>query len=378
MVNNMIYREAEVDFKKVPSLAIGIVIQDSTYFKSFGSLVKTNENDARKDAKNHEKHKKSTKKGENTQNTTENAVENVTENVNLPTDSTQYELGAFTKVFTATILAQAVTEGKIKLEDTVQNYLPKGYTLPQFNHKPIRFIDLATHTAGLPKYPYNIGQTESEANNLFKNYTEAEEKEFLAFYRLRSSPSSKYEYSHLGFDILAQALVHLYGAPNYETLLQQKILQPLKMTNSGVNIPPRNPAQGYNRMGKPVPAWTMASFQGSMGAKSTMQDLLKFMRLQIDTPADWQKTIALTQTEQHDADKRAVKVALGWHSVTVLKKYPPVIVHTGVTDGQRMYFAFVPKTRTGVVILANSEEPMNALGPLILQMLNYNWKLKHK
>jgi serine-type D-Ala-D-Ala carboxypeptidase/endopeptidase len=342
MVDNMLYREAEIDFKKVPSLAIGIVMQDSTYFRSFGSLQFGAE------------------KGKEI----------------LPTDSTAYELGAFTKVFTATILAQAVTEGKIKLEDTVQNYLPKGYKIPNFKGKPIRFLDLATHTAGLPKYPYNIGQSEVEANNLFKNYTTTEEKEFLAFYRLRQAPFEKYEYSHLGYEILAHALVQIYGATSFEALLQDKILKPLQMTASGIAINPKNLAQGYSRSGKPVQAWTMASFQGSMGAKSTMRDLLKFMRLQMDTPTTWKTAIALTQTAQHAADKRTIKVALGWHSVTVLKKYPPILVHTGITDGHRMYFAFVPETRTGVIILSNSEEPMNALGPLILQMLNYNWKRK--
>jgi serine-type D-Ala-D-Ala carboxypeptidase/endopeptidase len=343
MVDNMIYREAEVDFKKIPSLAIGIIMQDSTYFKGFGSM------------------KKGVEKGKEI----------------LPTDSILYEMGAFTKVFTATILAQAVTEGKIKLEDTVQNYLPKGYQIPTFKGKPIRFLDLASHTSGLPKYPYNIGQTETEANNLFKNYTEADGKEFLATYRLRNAPFEKYSYSHFAYEILAQALVHIYNEKNYETLLQHKILQPLMMKETGINPQVKNEvAQGYNRIGTPVPIWTMSSFEGSMGAKSTMRDLLKFMRLQIDTPLSWKDAILLTHKPQREADKRYIKVALAWHRLTVLKKHPPIIVHTGMTDGHRMYFGFVPETRTGVIILANSEEPMNALGPLILQMLNYNWKRK--
>ena len=342
MLDKLIRNESEIDFAKTPCLGIGIIMQDSTYFFGYGTT--------QKNAKT------------------------------LPTDSTIFELGALTKVFTATLLAQAVVAGKVRLEDSAVAYLP-NYTLPTYKNKPIRLLDLATHTAGLPKYPYNIGNQQTDQNSLFQNYTSEEERLFLKNYRLRTAPFDKYAYSHLGYDILANALLTIYKAANYETLLTQNLLQPLAMSDTRVQLTaaqlPRL-VQGYNRIGNPVNPWQFSSFEGAMGLKSTSRDLLRFMRWQIDAPPAAQAVIALTHKAQHKADAAKVQTALGWHRIYVLKRFPNVIVHSGITDGNRVYMAFVPETRTGVVVFSNSENPLNALGPTILQMLNYNWQVKNK
>ena len=129
-------------------------------------------------------------------------------------------------------------------------------------------------------------------------------------------------------------------------------------------------------IGEPVNAWEFKSFEGSLGLKSTMTDMLKWTRLQFDTPAEWHAPLILAQTPQHKADKAKVMSALGWYRINISKKFPEVIVHSGITDGFRAYIAFVPETRTAVVIMANSERPLDGLGGLILQMLNYNFNLK--
>ncbi|MEY4926575.1 MAG: hypothetical protein RI894_1011 [Bacteroidota bacterium] len=344
MIDKLLRYEVEIDFKQTPCLTIGVLMQDSTYTFHYGSL---------------ELDKKSP----------------------APNDKTEFEIGSVTKVFTATLLAQAVTEGKIKLTDTVEKYLPKGYKLPEFNNQPIRFLDLATHTAGLPKFPYNIGNKEDGFNNLYKNYTADDERAFLSTYRLRTAPFDKYNYSHLSYDILAQALVTIYKAGSYEALLQEKIGKPLGLTDTRINLDSLQKLRlpkGHSMIGQPVAAWEFRSFEGSLGLKSTVTDLLHWTRLQFDTPTDFRASLVLARTAQHKADKEGIETALGWHSVAIMKKFPNVIVHSGVTDGFRCYTAFVPETRTAVVILSNSERPLNGLGGLILQMLNYNWKLPKK
>jgi serine-type D-Ala-D-Ala carboxypeptidase/endopeptidase len=338
MLDKLIRLESEIDFKQTPCLGVGIIMQDSTYFFGYGTTVKDQKI--------------------------------------LPTDSTIFEIGSLTKVFTATLLAQAVVAGKVRLTDSAVTYLP-NYKLPTYKNKPIRLLDLATHTSGLPKYPYNIGTQQTEQNNLYQNYTTEEERVFLANYRLRNAPFDKYAYSHLGYDVLANALLTIYKATNYETLVAQKITQPLAMTDTRIALTaaqlPRL-VQGYSRIMEPVKTWQFSSFQGSMGLKSSTRDLLKFVRLQLDTPPEWAAAVTLSRQAQHKADVSKVQTALGWHRIYVLQRFPNVIVHSGITDGHRVYVAFVPETRTGVVVFSNSENPLKALGPTILQMLNYNWK----
>ncbi len=341
MIDKLFRYEVEIDFKQTPAMTIGVIMEDSSYTFHYGTLALTEKSPA-------------------------------------PNDKTEFEIGSVTKVFTATLLAQAIIEGKIKLTDTVEKHLPAGYKLPEFNKMPIRFLDLATHTAGLPKFPYNIGNKEDGLNNLYKNYTDDDERQFLATYRLRNAPFEKYSYSHLGYDILAQALVNIYKSDSYESLLQEKICKPLNLSDTRINLDSMQKLRlpkGYSMIGQPVAPWEFHSFEGSLGLKSTVTDLLKWIRFQFDTPSEWHAQLALTRTEQHKADKEGIMSALGWHSVKIIKKFPNVIVHSGATDGFRCYTAFVPETRTAVIILSNSERPLNGLGGLILQMLNYNWKI---
>ena len=51
--------------------------------------------------------------------------------------NTVFEIGSITKVFTATVLAALAEEGKVRLDDPVQKYLPASFAMPTRNGKPI-------------------------------------------------------------------------------------------------------------------------------------------------------------------------------------------------------------------------------------------------
>jgi CubicO group peptidase (beta-lactamase class C family) len=78
-----------------------------------------------------------------------------------PTDSTIYELGSVTKTFTAYLLAQAVTEGKLRLQDDVRKYLDGTYPNLAYYGHPITIENLANHTAGLPKFLPRLDPTQT-------------------------------------------------------------------------------------------------------------------------------------------------------------------------------------------------------------------------
>src|SRR5215217_1262187 len=48
-----------------------------------------------------------------------------------------FEIGSITKVFTATLLAQLASEGKVRLDDPVQKFLPASVHMPTRNGKQI-------------------------------------------------------------------------------------------------------------------------------------------------------------------------------------------------------------------------------------------------
>src|SRR5882724_244361 len=93
-----------------------------------------------------------------------------------------YEIGSISKVFTAILLAQQVLDGKVKLDDPVQKYLPKEVKVPQRGGKEILLANLSDHTSGLPRMPSNF--TPADPGNPFADYTVAQLYNFLTGYEL--------------------------------------------------------------------------------------------------------------------------------------------------------------------------------------------------
>ena len=77
-----------------------------------------------------------------------------------PNPDTVYEVGSVTKVFTATLLADMVERGLVKLDDSAQQYLPANVRMPIATDKPIRLVDLATQSSGLPRMPDNFAPSD--------------------------------------------------------------------------------------------------------------------------------------------------------------------------------------------------------------------------
>src|ERR1700752_3217159 len=70
-------------------------------------------------------------------------------------DKTLYRIGSMTKQFTVTMLLQLVSQGKVRLSDPVEKYLPEVNQIQNryVNSPPITLVQLATHTAGLSAEP---------------------------------------------------------------------------------------------------------------------------------------------------------------------------------------------------------------------------------
>ena len=161
-------------------------------------------------------------------------------------ENTIFAIGSITKVFTTILLADAVQEGLIKLDDPVDKYLPSNVTAPQYNGHKITIEDLATHRSGLPEVPPNYcielkkdpGFADYEANiqtpdekvqfirdlsDCSKNYTFDQFYQGLSNTTISREPGSEYEYSNFGFALLGNILTLKYNM-SYDELVTKKIL----------------------------------------------------------------------------------------------------------------------------------------------------------
>lgn len=98
------------------------------------------------------------------------------------TSTSLFEIGSISKTFTATALASMVNEGKVKLSDPVQKYLPDEVKLPIKNNKAITLLSLANHSSGLPRLPNNMPF--SDPLDPYADYTIEMMYQFLSNYQL--------------------------------------------------------------------------------------------------------------------------------------------------------------------------------------------------
>ena len=69
-----------------------------------------------------------------------------------PSQNTVYEIGSITKTFTSLVLANAVSEGKVRLDDDIRKYLEGNYLNLEYEGKGITLAELVNGTSGLPNF----------------------------------------------------------------------------------------------------------------------------------------------------------------------------------------------------------------------------------
>ena len=278
-----------------------------------------------------------------------------------PDGDTVYEIGSVTKVFTSLLLADMVNKGEVKLDDPVAKYLPATVKIPERNGKKITLLDLATQSSGLPRMPTNFHP--KDPRNPYADYTPQQMYEFLSGYELTRDPGEKYEYSNLGVGLLGHAL-SLRAGKDYETLLRERILKPLKMDNTAVTLTSAMKAHlaaGHDPTLRRAANWDIATLTGAGAIRSTANDMLKFLSAWLDyTQSPLGAAMKTQLATRRPTGMPDMDIALGWH---IHKKYDREIIwHNGGTGGYHSFVAFDPKSRTGVVVLSNSANDIDDIG----------------
>jgi len=143
----------------------------------------------------------------------------------LFTPNTTSDGGSNAKTFTATCIQLLAAEGKLKLNDPVQRYLP-NYPYPNTT-----VWNLVTHSVGgLPDYDYFFANAPDTAiiTNASNLYLIATKKPALVY-----PPGTNFYYDNVGFDMGALVVEKVSGM-SYNEFLQKRIFDPLKMNSTFV------------------------------------------------------------------------------------------------------------------------------------------------
>jgi len=279
--------------------------------------------------------------------------ETAKENAILPTEETIYEIGSMTQIFTATLLADVVEKGIIRLEDPIVKFLPDSIA-HNTSLQGITFQSLANHTSGLPHSPSNLDKNPNyNPQDPYALYTRRDLFAFLKSFQANTTPGEKYEYSPLGYGLLGE-LISMIAKKPYGQLVKEVITTPLSMTNTTNKLNPKTQQliQGYDEKGQKTLSWNTQAMAGATVLKSSLKDLLVYAQAQFNMPnTPLERAMALTRQFTYflppDSD-----IGLAWH----MNMVGDIVVysHTGNSGGYRSFIALAPDKKSALVVLTNT------------------------
>jgi D-alanyl-D-alanine-carboxypeptidase/D-alanyl-D-alanine-endopeptidase len=319
---------------------------------------------------------------------------------------TIFEIGGLTSVFTTSAAMLASYDYDFGMEDPIQPHidvkspvfqpqicmeirLPNRERMiscapdPSAETVCVSFCDLASHTAGM-----TCSCEEGYVWNPFA-YVEYQEDEFydiskkalylsLTDYELESAPGEEFRYSNMGMALLGHIVSDIVDT-SYQGLLDKYLTRPLNLPDTRLRLTDTQRlrlAPGHNEKGRAIAPWIFDGLAPAAGLRSTPTDLLAFLQANIDSGHS-DLDAALEQVQQARVDvhfpgwQRSTQAGYGW-IVSLLSDESnlPVCWINGGTGGYRAWMGFIKDTKTGLVILSNSAQPVDEMAWAILELLH--------
>ncbi|HBB86977.1 MAG TPA: serine hydrolase [Blastocatellia bacterium] len=200
-----------------------------------------------------------------------------------------FRVASVTKTFVAAAILRLYEDGKIKLDDPINHYLPQEYnTILDKGGYPSNVItvrQLLTHTSGMFDYARAKQYYEIISANPKHRWTRKEQVEDAIIWGTpRAAPGKEYDYSDTGYVLLGEMLERLTGKSlgsalrsllNFKKLkLDETYLETLEPTPAGIK-PLAHPYFGEIDAVDFDPS---VDLYGGGGLVSSVEDLARFYR----------------------------------------------------------------------------------------------------
>ena len=291
---------------------------------------------------------------------------------------TLFAIASNTKAFTAASLSMLADDGKLSLDDRVIDHLPWFRMADPYVTREMRLRDLLAHRSGL-----GLG-----AGDLLywpgTDYSNEEVARRLAEVPLSGGFRGQYAYDNILYGV-AQLVIEKASAMSYREFLAQRIFKPLGMDETRYNADALragdNVASGHAKADfkhlQPAPRMTWANVAGAGGLYSSVHDMSKWMRVQLDGgvygrdgdqerrlfSAKRQKEMWSVVTPMPIAEPSVPELApvkpnfAGYGEGWQLTDYrgEKLVWHTGGWPGMVSRVTLVPARKLGVIVLTNAE-----------------------
>jgi putative ATP-binding cassette transporter len=286
------------------------------------------------------------------------------------TPDTLFELGSCTKSFTALAVLSLESQGLIRPDALVSDYLPWFYAVYHERRTGITVQQLLHHTSGIPPgtlsaIPAGTGSTALQQT--VKN---------LAGVKLKHAPGSYFQYATINYDILG-AVIEKVSGQSFETYLEEKIFAPLGLTASFVSEEqsgdPSLLASGYKQGFFRPRKYTPPVFRANNPAAymvASGRGVAQWLRYQLNLDKTGfapliEKSHVPDLTVPPSGDMTSY--GMGWH----INQYRETkIYHLGLNPTFSAYMGFYPRERIGAAVLVNCSTPFTRyIGESVLELL---------
>lgn len=282
---------------------------------------------------------------------------------NKPTNKTLYEIASVSKTMTGYLVASAVEEGKLKLDDAVYDILGDKYKNLEYGGEPVRIEHLITHTSGLPLnvrgvselYQNPSSNNYHEAQRILSQYSKEDLLSEIQSLKLTQKPGENYGYSNVAPNLIAHILEVVFDK-TFEELLQEKLFNPAKMPNTYINLNDKQKgflANGYNGNNEMMPNFKEPiQLWGAAGRiKSNSEDLLNYIKWQLN------EKNPITKLSHKKLFHDVENIWIGYYWEIIDSNAEKHIEHHGGIYGSQNWIMIFPEQNIGISIITNSSFP---------------------
>lgn len=294
------------------------------------------------------------------------------------TADTLFEIGSLSKTYTATLAALASAEGKLDLQASARKYQPALAGTPLGE---VSVLELGAYSADcLPlQFPDEVQSAEQTLA-------------FFQHWQPRTKHGTQRCYSNPSLGLFGDLAARAQHRP-FAEVMTDHLLPQLGLRHTYLQVPGSAQglyAQGYDAQNRPVHVGPGPYADQAYGIKTSANDLLRYLRLQMQpaelTPA-LRKAMAVTQAGYFKVG--SMTQGLGWERYaypvqlnTLIEGNSPQLIlqpqatqrltpplpaqpaawynKTGSTNGFGVYAAFIPSEGKAIALLANRNYPNEA------------------
>ena len=272
-----------------------------------------------------------------------------------PSANDQFLVASNTKTFTAVLVMQLRDEGRLSLDDTIDQFFPET------RHRGLTVRQCLSHASGMQREPPgDIWETlvNPDDDALLRDFEQAERVH---------PPHRLWHYSNLVFAVLGQLVARIDGR-SWEDSLHARILDPLEMRRTTVGL------DGPHVQGYYVPPFTdvpvrepVLDLRGMTpcgGLASTGEDMARWSAFVAD-PVDEVLAAATLEemcTPQIMIDTDDWTTAMGLGFLLQRSGRRTYVGHTGGMPGHVTALFTDREAGTGAVVLTNSSTPPDIAG----------------